>query len=86
MYKEQNGRPSFSTRSFKWVKYSKGFTCKHGPRQWGLVKGKNKVFPRCYHHILKNGKGMSFLDVVNWRIVKVKAKVILAIEEQMMKG
>jgi len=61
--------------AFKWKSYITSVTVKEGPKQYGFYYRNKKKFFRNYHRELKNGKGLSLLDILRWKIQKVERQM-----------
>jgi hypothetical protein len=59
--------------NYDWKQMSVSVRISHAdlPKTFGEIKRRGKFFYRNYHHPLKNGKGMSYLDVFNAQLEKV---------------
>lgn len=60
---------------FEWKSHVQKISVKPGPKQYGFYKRMGKTFFRNYHRELKNGKGLSFADILAWRIRKVERQM-----------
>lgn len=61
---------------FPWKSYVAYIRCKDGPKQYGRYRRNKKVLFRNYHRVLINGKGLSFVDILNIKLLQVQREII----------
>lgn len=69
---------------FKWKSVSKSISLKPGPKEYGFYKRMDKTFFRNYHRELKNGKGLSLVDIIKWKVQKVERQLAKSFRKCLM--
>ena len=60
---------------FKWKSHVKEISVKPGPKQYGFYKKGGEERFRNYHRELKNGKGVSLVEIIQWRVKKMERQM-----------
>lgn len=61
---------------FKWKSYVKSVSVKPGPKQYGIYTRGDKSSFRNYHRELKNGKGVTLVDILSAKIAEAYKQII----------
>jgi hypothetical protein len=63
---------------YKWKTATASITLgkKDYPRIYGLVNRNGRIYFRKYKNVLKNGKGLDQLDILNYRIEQIKQDIL----------
>jgi hypothetical protein len=67
---------------FKWESVSKSISLKPGPKQYGFYKRGGKERFRNYHRELKNGKGLSLVDIIDHRLKEAQRAIRIMLMEK----
>ena len=54
--------------ALEWKSYVGSVKVKDGPKQYGFYHRNKTKFFRNYHRVLKNGKGLSLVDMLKLKI------------------
>jgi len=61
--------------AFGWKSYVTSVTVKEGPKQYGFYRRNKKTFFRNYHRELRNGRGLSFIDILTLKIKEAEEAI-----------
>ena len=64
------------TADFKWKSVTKPISVKPGPKQYGFYKRMGKTFFRNYHRELKNGKGLTLIDIIQAKVKEAQRRMV----------
>lgn len=60
---------------FEWKSHVAKISVKPGPKQYGFYKRMGKTFFRNYHRELRNGKGLSLIDIIEDKLKKAQKEL-----------
>ena len=70
----------------QWKSYVSCISVKEGPKQYGFYKRMGKTFFRNYHRELKNGKGLSWVDILNIKLLEVQKAILKELRQPWWKA